>query len=104
GDGHCEGEGEEDGAGREGFHYAAGAALRRRTHWRMDSKIRRPSSEPSAAKELAELLQERGHLDEARGRAQATLAQILCWVRGLPRQEEAGTLADFMESMARRDF
>ena len=62
------------------------------------------SSEPSAAKELAKLLQERGHLDAARGRAQVTLAQILCWVRGLPLQEEAGALADFMESMARRDF
>ncbi|MBI5201690.1 MAG: polyprenyl synthetase family protein [Elusimicrobia bacterium] len=62
------------------------------------------SSEPNAAKELAKLLNERGHLDEARSRARATLMQMVGWVKALPNREQAKELADFMESMARRQF
>jgi geranylgeranyl pyrophosphate synthase len=62
------------------------------------------SSQPGAARELAKLLADGGHLDEARRRARATLAQMVGWVKALPRADEAGGLAEFMESMARRQF
>lgn len=62
------------------------------------------SSEPDAAKELAKLLNERGHLDEARRRARATLMQMVGWVKALPKKDEALALAEFMEALAKRQF
>lgn len=53
---------------------------------------------------LAAFLRERGHIDEAKRKAQEIYQEMLAVAGGLPSKAGAKELTDFMEAMARRQF
>ena len=62
------------------------------------------ASRPEAASELRRLLEEHGHLEEARAKARELLERMLVLVRALPSAAEGRAMAGFIEAMARRQF